>query len=141
MRFVVGPVSEFPPGTRRIVKAGVREIGVFRENDEFYAVRNRCPHNGAPLCEGPFRHKLVSDAPGVVSVDKDGTPLVICPWHGWQYDARTGEAYAPGDAKVRSYGISVQPGSEVTEDAEPKVALVAETFTVTVEDDYVVIDV
>ena len=52
MRVVVAPVSEFSPGERRIVQAGSRSIGVFRIGDRFYGIRNRCPHQGGPLCQG-----------------------------------------------------------------------------------------
>ncbi|MET7331187.1 Rieske 2Fe-2S domain-containing protein [Nonomuraea sp. NPDC005650] len=130
---VVAPLSAFPSGSRRIVKVASREIGVFRVGDSFYAVRNRCPHQGAQLCLGHLRQKTVSDAPGVVGVD-DGPPLIVCPWHGWQWDAATGQAYAPGDPKVRSYGVSVEAGADLVGDQ-----LVAETYKVSVEDDYVVL--
>ena len=140
VRFVVGPVGEFPAGTRRIVRVGGREIGVFRVGEEFYAVRNRCPHQGAPLCLGRILPRIVSQEPGVIALD-EGPPLVVCPWHGWQYDALTGEAYAPGDPHVRSYAVSVEQGTALRSDGpDGEVTLVAETFHVYVEDDFVVLD-
>ncbi|MEU4227797.1 Rieske 2Fe-2S domain-containing protein [Nonomuraea sp. NPDC026600] len=138
MRVVVAPLSDFPAGSRRIVKVTSREIGVFRVDDSFYAVRNRCPHQGAELCLGHLRQKLISDAPGVVTVD-DGAPLIVCPWHGWQWDAATGQAYAPGDPRVRSYGVSVEAGAELVKPEGEEVRMVAETFSVSIEDDYVVL--
>ena len=47
---VVARVSELPPGARRIVEIGRRSIGVFNVNGKLYALRNACPHQGAPLC-------------------------------------------------------------------------------------------
>jgi 3-phenylpropionate/trans-cinnamate dioxygenase ferredoxin subunit len=144
MRFLVAPVSEFPPGSRRVVRVGGREIGVFRVDEKFYAVRNRCPHQGGPLCLGFIRRRIISDEPGVIRV-ADGPPLVVCPWHAWQYDALTGEAYAPGDSRARSYQVEVERGSalakEADEPSESGVKFVAETFPVSVENDYVVLDV
>jgi nitrite reductase/ring-hydroxylating ferredoxin subunit len=122
------------------VTIGGREIGVFRVEQDFYAIRNRCPHQGGPLCLGRIQPRLVSDTPGVIEV-ADGPPLVVCPWHGWRYDARTGEAYAPGDPKVRSYEVGVEPGSTLTPKAEGAPRFVAETFPVYLENDYVVVDV
>ena len=122
---------------RRIVRVGGREIGVFRFGDEFYAVRTRCPHQGGPLCLGYILPRLVSNEPGVVGV-AEAPPLVVCPWHGWQYDARTGQAYAPGDPGARSYAVAVEPGAELAE-PEAEVQFV-ETFQVSVEDDYVILD-
>jgi len=139
MRFVVSTLSEFPPGTRRIVNLGGREIGVFRSGQEFYAVRNRCPHQGGPLCLGYLRPRLVSEEPGVVGI-AEGAPLVVCPWHAWQYDARTGEAYAPGDPHARSYSISVEQGAELAPGECDDVRFAAETFPVYVDADYVVLD-
>jgi nitrite reductase/ring-hydroxylating ferredoxin subunit len=139
MRFVVSELADFPSGTRRIVNVGGREIGVFRIGREFYAVRNRCPHQGGPLCLGSLRPRLVSEVPGVVGI-ADGAPLVVCPWHAWQYDARTGEAYAPGDPHARSYAISVEPGAELAPGERGEVRFVAETFPVYVDADYVVVD-
>jgi nitrite reductase/ring-hydroxylating ferredoxin subunit len=132
-KHVVARVEEFDANTRKIVRVGGREIGVFRlEGDRFYAVRNRCPHQGGPLCVGRVAPLLVASGPGVVDVDVQA-PLIVCPWHGWQYDMATGEAYAPGDPAVKSYNVSVEPGSAVA-------PFVAETFPVYVEEEYVVVD-
>jgi nitrite reductase/ring-hydroxylating ferredoxin subunit len=140
MRFVVGPVSDFEPGARRIVRVGGREIGVFRFGDDFYAVRNRCPHQGGPLCEGFIVPRIASTEPGAIEV-VDAPPLVVCPWHAWQYDARTGQAWAPGDPAARAYPVAVRHGAALAEDSEEgEVQFVAETFPVFVDDDYVILD-
>jgi nitrite reductase/ring-hydroxylating ferredoxin subunit len=134
MKFVVARVDDFPPETRRVVRVGGREIGVFRFGEAFYAIRNRCPHQGGPLCRGRVTPRFVSEQPGTVRL-ADGPPLVVCPWHGWQYDLETGQSYAPGNSDARSYGVSVEPGSVVAAGR-----YIAETFPVRVEDDYVVLD-
>lgn len=51
-RYVVGRVDELPPGSRKIVMAGGRSIGVFNVKGTYYALRNTCPHQFAPLCLG-----------------------------------------------------------------------------------------
>jgi nitrite reductase/ring-hydroxylating ferredoxin subunit len=55
MKVVVAPVDEFEPGDRRIITVGGRSIGVIRIGDRFCGIRNRRPHQGGPLCRGPFR--------------------------------------------------------------------------------------
>ena len=135
MKVVVSKAQDFPPDSRRIVRVGNREIGVFRVGDRFYGVRNRCPHQGGPLCKGRTFPLVVSAQPGEIELRE--SMLVMCPWHGWQYDMETGEAYAPGDPRVKSYPVSVEPGCDVLDGGA---SLVAETFTVSVEDEYVVID-
>lgn len=51
-KYVVAAVDEMAPGARKIVDAGGRSLGIFNLGGEFFALRNRCPHQGGPLCEG-----------------------------------------------------------------------------------------
>ena len=159
MRVVVSRLSEFPPGERRIVKAGSRSIGVFRVEDEFFAIRNRCPHQGGPLCKGRLSAWAVATVPGQVRME--GPPrLVACPWHGWEYDLETGQSFmGPGETRVKAYDVSVERGSALDDEVRPPAAdeppipegakragrepgpYVAETFAVYVEEDYVGVDV
>ena len=142
VKFVVARLDDFSPGDRRIVRVGGREIGVFRFEDRFYAIRNRCPHQGGPLCVGRVFPRVVSDEPGAFRL-QDGSPLLVCPWHGWQYDMASGQSYVPGDPDARSYDVTVEPGSVIAgrlAGAGVEGPYVAETFPVYVEQDYVVLD-
>ena len=157
MKVVVCRVEEFPEGERKIVKAGPRSIGVFNVEGEYFAIRNRCPHQGGPLCLGRLSPWAVATGPGQVSMS--GPPrLVACPWHGWEYDLETGQSFmGPGQTRVKSYDVSVERGQALDEDVRhaeeqgiPAAAVaagrepgpyVAETFHVYVEEDYVVVDV
>ncbi len=51
-RYVVAAVDEIPPGARKIVTVAGRSIGIFNVDGEFFALRNRCPHQGGPLVRG-----------------------------------------------------------------------------------------
>jgi len=147
MRHVVCPVGELPAGERRILNIGRRSIGVFHVGERFYAVRNRCPHQGGPLCVGHILGDAVADVPGAAAVSNN--PLrIACPWHGWEYDLATGQSFlGPLDPGVKSYGVALEPGGAlVAEVQHQQVKLVpgpytAETFEVRVEDDYVVLEV
>ena len=55
MKVVVGKVSDFANGDRKIIDVNGKSIGVFRVDDQFYAIRNRCPHQFGPLCLGHAR--------------------------------------------------------------------------------------
>lgn len=143
MRIVVAPVSGFAPGERRIVRVGKRSIGVFRVGEKFYALNNYCPHQGGPLCLGRTAPTATSSGPGDFGVNED--LFLACPWHGWEYDVTTGQSYlGPGEASVRSYGVTVAPGGGIGADVKFPDRIpgpyVAETYDVQVEDDYVVID-
>ena len=116
MRVVVAPLSRFPDGERRIVEVGSRSIGVFRVGESFYGIRNRCPHQGGPLCLGHVLGDAVADAPGSARISSD--PLrIACPWHGWEYDLDSGQSFLGGAmAGVRSYGAGVEPGGALLEE-------------------------
>ncbi|MEU6641540.1 Rieske (2Fe-2S) protein [Saccharomonospora sp. NPDC046836] len=146
MRVAVARVADFLPGQRRIIQIGKRSIGVFRVGDRFYAINNSCPHQSGPLCLGRTVPWARSDGPGDVRVTGERT-LLACPWHGWEYDLVTGQSFlGPGERPARSYEVSVRPGQDLNEDAALKFPdrvpgpYVAETFTVSVEEDYVVVD-
>ena len=146
MRVVVAPLSGFSDGERRIVEVGGRSIGVFRVGDNFYGIRNRCPHQGGPLCLGHVLGDAVAERPGEASIVSD--PLrIACPWHGWEYDLDSGKSFMGGaTAGVRSYGVALEPGGSLLEAATAPPGrripgpYVAETFEVTVEDEYVVLE-
>ena len=145
MKVVVGKVSDFANGDRKIIDVNGKSIGVFRFDDRFYAIRNRCPHQFGPLCVGTLAQRAVSDGPGDLRMD-DGPPLIACPWHGWEYDLATGQSFmGPGRGAMAalSYEVTVQPGRELAApraDGRIPGPYVAETMPVSVEQDYVLVD-
>ena len=108
MRFVVGKAEEIPPGSRKIVRVAGRSIGVFNVAGEYYAIRNRCPHQGAPLCEGKLWGALKSDVPG--SFEYNATKdIIACIQHGWEFSVRTGQSWCdPKRLRVRAYQVAVE---------------------------------
>ncbi len=65
-RVVVARADEIAPGERKIVDIGGRSVGVFNIGGEYFALRNRCPHQGGPLCAGLQFAPLRSSRPGRV---------------------------------------------------------------------------
>jgi hypothetical protein len=63
-KHVVATLDEIPPGGKKIVEVAGRSIGVFNVGGEFFALRNRCPHQGGPLCLGKLSGFVVSPVPG-----------------------------------------------------------------------------
>ena len=146
-KYVVATLDEIPPGERKIVSIGGRSIGVFNIAGEFFALRSSCPHQGGPLCEGRLTGFLESEAPGEYRYTCKGE-ILRCPWHGWEYDVKTGQSWwAPAQKRTRSYEVSVADGAAISDDAESapsgleKGPYVAETFPVSVDQKYVVIEV
>ena len=145
-RYVVAPVEAIPPGERKVVEIAGRSIGVFNVNGEFFALRNRCPHQGGPLCTGPTSGFVTSPQPGEYHVTRQGE-IVRCPWHGWEFDIRTGQSwFDPRRVRVRSYDVTLEPVQPGDEDSSPagqveKGPYVAETYPVDVEHQQIVVDV
>lgn len=104
----VATVGELPPGARKIVEIGGRSIGVFNVGGRFYALRNTCPHQGAPLCRGRLGGTMAPGAPGEYTPERDGL-ILACPWHGWEFDITTGRSvFNPHRTRVRAYEVTVR---------------------------------
>lgn len=133
-RHVVGLASEIPPDTRKLVEIAGRPIIIFNVRGEYFALLNRCPHQGASLCEGLLTGLASSPEPGVYVMTRENE-ILRCPWHGWEYDIRTGESwFDPLHTKLRIYATDVEPGAELV-----KGPYVAETFPVSVDEDYLIV--
>ena len=136
-RYAVATIAEIPLGGRKIVEVAGRSIGVFNVGGEFLALRNRCPHQGGPLCEGGLSGLLEASTPGEYRYSRPGE-MLRCPWHGWEFDLRTGQSwFDPARTRVRSYPVSVESGQPGLEPGP----YVAETYPVTVEEQYIVVEV
>jgi len=136
-------VSELPVGERRIVDVKGRSIGVFNVHGEYYAIRNLCPHEGAPLCRGIVTGTTLPSQPGEYIWAKDGE-IVRCPWHGWEFDITTGQSwFDPAKTRVRAYEVHVE-GLPVPEEMGNYLPgpYTAETYPVSVDErQFVVVDV
>lgn len=136
-RHNLGPLTGFPEGEQRLVEVAGRSIGVFNVRGRLFALRNRCPHQGGPLCSGRVFTRLESDRPGQYRY-ADGEFLVECPWHGWEFDLATGQSwFDPARTRVRPYPLTVE---RVPTEPTPG-PYTAETFPVSVEEECVFIEV
>ena len=134
-RHVVARVGDIPPNGSKRVEVKGRQIAVFHVNGEYFALTDRCPHEGGSLCAGRVVGQLTSKEPGTYQYSRART-LVQCSWHGWEFDLRTGQSYTdPGSIRARTYQVTVEPG-----EALAKGPFVAETFPVTVEDQYILVE-
>ena len=101
-------VSELPLGGRKIVEIAGRSIGVFRLADgRYFALRNLCPHRGAPLCAGRLLGLYTAEQPYELVLEREGE-ILRCPWHGWEFDLTTGRSVAlPEAVRVKNYPVDV----------------------------------
>lgn len=135
-RHVAARVSELPPGERKLVTIGKRAIALFNLDGEFFAIGDTCPHEFGSLCKGKLVGLAEADLPGQYRFSRPGE-FIKCPWHGWEFDIRTGQSYCdPQTMRVRAYDASVAKGEDVV-----KGPYVADTYSVSVEDDYVIVEI
>jgi len=153
-KYIVAAVGEIPAGGRKLVEVADRPVGIFNVRGEFFALRNRCPHQGGPVCEGRLAGFVTGSVPGEYRYSRPGEVL-RCPWHGWEFDVRTGQSwYDPVRPRLRPYQVSVEPGAELVDVLEPtagdpdaplpglqKGPYVAETYPVSVDEQYVVVEI
>jgi nitrite reductase/ring-hydroxylating ferredoxin subunit len=95
--------SELPPGSRKVVKAGKREIVVLNVGDRLFAVYNRCPHQRAPLDAGSVGGTHLPSPVGEYEFGKENEVL-RCPWHHYEFDLETGRCLAdPKRLRIATY--------------------------------------
>jgi 3-phenylpropionate/trans-cinnamate dioxygenase ferredoxin subunit len=134
MRHVVAGAREIPPGSRKVVTVGGRDIVVFNVGGEYFALANRCPHQGGRLCDGKLVGLVASHEPGRYDYSRPHE-IIRCPWHGWEFDLRTGRSNCePARIRTRAYEVLCEP-------AEESGPLVAETFPVIEQDRRVLVEV
>jgi len=136
-KHVVAAAADLPPGGRKLVTVKGRDIAIFNVAGELFALQNRCPHRGGSLCQGRLTALVESSEPGEYAFSRAGE-ILRCPWHGWEFDIRTGKSWcAPDLVKTRSYAVSIESGEVVAVEADD---YRLEKFPVSVEQDYVVLD-
>ena len=114
-QFTAGPIADFPIGIFKIVDIDGREIGITQlKNGEFRAVRNVCPHKGAPVCKGTIGGTHLPSGVGELVYGRDGE-ILTCPWHGFEFDLLTGEELirAGRPTKLLMYPAAVENGNVV----------------------------
>ena len=89
----VARAEDVPPGTGRTVEVHGVWIALFNVNGSFYAVDNTCPHAGGPIGEGSLAGEVVT-----------------CPWHGWQFNLRTGEREGNPNITLACCPVRVEAG-------------------------------
>jgi nitrite reductase (NADH) small subunit len=86
-------VKEFPCGEKMICVANI--------NGAVSAMDNVCLHRGGPLGEGTTENGKV-----------------VCPWHGWRWDPKTGQADQDSNARIAIYPLKIENG-DVLIDMQP----------------------
>ncbi|HTN42991.1 MAG TPA: nitrite reductase small subunit NirD [Nitrospiria bacterium] len=89
----VADAKDIGPGEGRVVEVQGNEVALFNLNGTFYAIDNMCVHQGGPLGEGMLEGESV-----------------ICPWHSWRYNVKTGVCSTNPSMKVKTYSVKIEDG-------------------------------
>lgn len=112
----VGPAESFPVDEFRILTIGRREIGILRRGDgRVQAVRNWCPHKGAPMCKFKPTGTMIPGPPGTLEWGHEGE-ILRCPWHGFEFNIDTGlRLYTESRMRLRIYPARVENGDIIVD--------------------------
>lgn len=95
MAFVkVAEANALSAGTGTTVTVKGRDYALFHIEGEFFCIDNECPHRDGPLGEGEL---------------EDDT--VICPWHAWQVNVKTGQVLYASNLCVATHPCKVEEGA------------------------------
>jgi nitrite reductase/ring-hydroxylating ferredoxin subunit len=101
----VAAAKDCPPGTAIETVAGERIVALFNVAGEFFALDGVCPHQGGPLGKGCLKGHVVT-----------------CPWHGWQFDVRTGQHQISATIRQPSLPVRVEHGEVFVDVGPPRAA-------------------
>lgn len=87
----VASTDDVKPGHGMVVEMNDKALALFNIDGAIYAIDNTCVHRGGPLGEGDLEGDTVS-----------------CPWHGWQYNVKTGACLNNPAAKIDTYQVKVE---------------------------------
>ncbi len=91
----IAKTEDVAPGTGIVAEIDEKSLAVFNVNGDYRVIDNTCVHRGGPLGEGDLEGETVS-----------------CPWHGWEYNVKTGACTNNPAACVKSYEVIVE-GSDI----------------------------
>ena len=87
----VAELAELPPGEIREFFVADQIVAVANVDGEIFALDGICAHQGGPLGQGQLTGCLVT-----------------CPWHGWQYDVRSGQQPLHESVRLATFQVRVE---------------------------------
>jgi len=111
-RHAVARVGEIPAGGRKVLVVGKLSIGIFNVAGELKAYRNACPHAGAPVCEGRISGTSLPSKVYEYAYGLEGC-ILRCPWHGWEFDLRTGAHLVDPETKLKAIAVAAGPSENL----------------------------
>jgi nitrite reductase (NADH) small subunit len=92
MPFVkVARLSDVPPDSVIEVTVAENPYAICNAGGSIYALNGICLHRGGPVGQGQIH-----------------AGRVICPWHAWEFDCRTGQSVFDSSKRLATYEVKVE---------------------------------
>jgi nitrite reductase (NADH) small subunit len=105
------PLAELEPNAIREATVGGRKVCVVRTSAGVFAFGAVCPHQGGSMCAGIVRGTMDPSPRNEYHFGHEGE-VVVCPWHGYEFDMRTGESVGGViRGRVGSFPVEVRDGA------------------------------
>lgn len=106
----IGRLAELPLRKVHKVEVAGRTVGVIRTEAGVFAIGDRCPHQGGPMCSGYVTGTMLPSAPDQYVYGEDGM-VIQCPWHAYEFRVDTGESVGRVlRGRVPTYRVDVRDG-------------------------------
>jgi nitrite reductase (NADH) small subunit len=86
-------LADIPDGRGKECVIAARVLAIYKLGNDVVAIDGICPHAGGPLAQGAVCNGIVT-----------------CPWHGWQYDLRSGQHRLNPRICVETFRVTVDDG-------------------------------
>ncbi len=123
MEYLACQMNELTENSPLVVELDGVQIGLILHEGSIYAYENRCAHQGGPVCLGEVLGKVM------LKIGEDQTAIgeyvsqeechLVCPWHGFEYDLKTGRCVGDHRLHLNKYEVSIR-GNDVFVHLEPK---------------------
>jgi nitrite reductase (NADH) small subunit len=111
---LVCAANDISDRNRKVVRIGSFEVGIFNMDGKFYAWENVCPHLAGPACQGVMvpltTEGVCEDRASLGRVFSKDHMNIVCPWHGYEFDIRTGQHPTLPKMRLRSIPVAVREG-------------------------------
>ena len=87
----IANIDEFKTTNSKIIIHDGTPIAIFKIENEFFAIDNRCPHRGASLGDGKLKGNVIS-----------------CPWHSWKFSIKSGIAIENLNCSVKTFSVFIE---------------------------------
>lgn len=108
--------GDIADGAGKVVTDNGVEIGLFHIGGEYVAWRNHCPHSGGPVCQGKVMKRVeerLDDNKLSLGIHykTDGSLNIVCPWHGYEFDIKSGRHAGLDKLKLAGFQVRQREGA------------------------------